>query len=89
MNDLEKYRKEVDRVDQEIIEAIAERTNWVYKIASYKSRNDMLIADEEREKEIFDKIKNMAIENNMSETFVYDLYKLIIEYCRGIQKLRK
>ncbi|MFH0819389.1 MAG: chorismate mutase [Patescibacteria group bacterium] len=88
MKELIKLRKEIDEIDHKIIELLAERTIVVYKISRHKSRNNMLVVDEGREKEILVKINKYAEDYNLSSEFVNNLYKSIIEYCRGIQRIR-
>ncbi|MFB6100072.1 MAG: chorismate mutase [Candidatus Nanohalobium sp.] len=59
---LEEYREEIDRINREIAESIAERMEVVEKVGEYKKENDMEIKDEGREEvvknqfaDIFDK----------------------------------
>lgn len=88
MNDLEKLRKEIDKVDAEIVEAVAARTNITYSISKYKVRHNINVVDEKREAEVYKKIRALARKNYIEEDFAEDLYKLIIAYCRDIQKLK-
>ena len=57
--DLEDYRKEIDRLNSEIADAISRRMNIVEEIGQYKRENDMDIVDKGREqivKQQFEKI---------------------------------
>lgn len=89
MDNLEKLRKEIDKIDQKIIDDIATRTNIIFEIAKYKARNNIVVVDEKREAEVIKKNRALARENNMEEDFIEELYKIIIAYCRNIQKIRK
>lgn len=50
MNKLEEYREEIDRINYDLAELIAERMDVVEKVGEYKKENDMEIKDEGREK---------------------------------------
>lgn len=57
--DLEDYREEIDRVNQEIADAIARRMKIVEEIGEYKKQNNMDVKDEGREevvKQQFEKL---------------------------------
>lgn len=89
MSDLEKLRREIDAIDEKIIDLIAERTGVVYDVAKYKARNNIFIVDNKREADVIKKNRARGKANHLEEDFIEDIYKIIIAYCRDIQKLRK
>lgn len=89
MSDLEKLRREIDAIDEKIIDLIAERIGIVYDIAKYKARQNILVVDPKREEQIFKRIKQLAHDNHLEEDFAVDLFKKIIEHCRSIQRLKQ
>lgn len=50
--DIEDYRKEIDRLNAEIVDAISRRMNVVEEVGEYKKENGMDIKDEGREREV-------------------------------------
>lgn len=53
--DLEDYRREVERVDRELVDAISRRINVVEELEDYKKQKD-IESDSERVKERFEKL---------------------------------
>lgn len=89
MTDLEKYRKEIDKIDQQIIELMGARTAIVYQISRYKAKQNILNIDKKREEEIFKNVKELAIKNYIDENFAKKLFEVIIEECRKIQRIKR
>jgi len=89
MTELEKYRKKIDDIDNQIINLIATRTAWTYKISRYKARNNILVIDEKREKEVYSRINKLAIEQHIDENFAKKVFDIIIEECRKIQRIKR
>ena len=58
--DLSGYRKEIDRIDAELLRLFAERTSVCEGIAEYKSDRGMPVLDPGREKEKLDRIASAA-----------------------------
>ncbi len=55
MLDLEKIRKDIDRVDTELAKLFEERMDIVLKVVEYKRKNNLPIKDEKREELILNK----------------------------------
>lgn len=56
---LEEYRKEIDRINSEIAESIAERMDVVEKVGEYKKKNGMEIRDQGREEVVKDQFADI------------------------------
>lgn len=52
MNQLEEYREEIDRIDQELTRLVEQRLNVAKKVASYKQERGLPILDASREKAV-------------------------------------
>ena len=76
-NNLEKIRKEIDRADQKIIDALALRFKLSKKIARFKNPNK--IYDEPREKQIIKNVLTFAQSKNLNKTFIQKIYKEILK----------
>lgn len=78
--DLKDYRKKIDNIDEQIIKLLKDREDIVKKVAIYKIEHNMIIEQPEREKEIFDRPK---------DKYIKDIFKIIIENSREVQKIEK
>jgi 3-deoxy-7-phosphoheptulonate synthase len=78
---LEALRTQIDRVDQSIIELLADRMQIVRKIGDQK-RLDR-VKDTTREKEIMLRLVRLATEQQLSPEIVKKIYPLIFEF--GVQ----
>ncbi len=81
--DLNDYRKEIDRIDDQLIALFARRMETAEKIAEYKKANGLRVLDARREKE---KLREIA-ERTPPELREYalSLYSLIFELSRSRQ----
>jgi chorismate mutase len=89
MQEIEKYRKEIDRVDEKIIELLQIRTAIVYKISRYKARHNILAIDKKRENEVLKRVQDLAIKHYIDDNFAKKVYEVIIEECRKIQRIKR
>ncbi len=53
---LEKYRKEIDRIDKQIVDCLNERARIVLEIKRLKKQNDIPLFDPKREEELLNNI---------------------------------
>jgi len=77
---LEKFRKNLDRIDKKIIEALAERRDLVSDISSLKIEHSGDIRDSEREEELINRITELAREKGLDRYFVEQLFRDIIHH---------
>lgn len=70
LGQLEKYRSEIDLLDEKIIEVFSKRMEIAREIGKYKKENDITILQTSRWKEIYDARKAMATELGLNESFV-------------------
>ena len=59
MQDIDKYRKEIDKVDDQILKLLNERMEHVKEIGRVKQTSGTAIYRPEREKEILDRLKSL------------------------------
>ncbi len=88
MNDEDKIkqlRRHIDRIDIVIITALAERMSLMPDVADYKKKNDLSVFDEEREVEIMKKLKNIAKEQGLEESFVEEIFLSCFNESKRIQ----
>lgn len=75
---LEEARSEIDKVDEDIVELIAQRNNYIKQIAHFKTSIDEVKA-EERIDEVISKVRQQAIELDLSPNLINDLYIRMID----------
>ncbi|MFH1358350.1 MAG: chorismate mutase [archaeon] len=82
---LENYRKEFDEIDNQLIELLSKRTEVSIKVGEYKKNNNLPIQDIKREEELLNKLNQLAKKNNLSKTYINQLFKIILQNSRDIQ----
>ena len=74
MKSLESYRKEIDKIDNEITKLFEKRMNVVLKVAEYKKENNLPIFNEEREEKVIkknvDRLENKDYTKEIEEFFI-------------------
>ena len=74
MDELKKYRDEIDNIDKEIVELFEKRMEVVLNVAKYKMENDLAILDSGREEEVINKnkqyLKNKELEEYLNEFYI-------------------
>jgi len=86
---LQKLRKKIDQLDEQIANAINERAALVEEVWLWKQSNQFPLIDQGREEVIFAKVRAMANEP-LSEDSIEKIFKCIIQEVRpGIKKAKK
>lgn len=80
--DLKEIRKDIDSIDDRIIDLLTKRMECSLKVAEYKRQNGLEVYHPAREQEIFDKVKHLGGE--YGDYFV-ELYRLLMESSRALQ----
>ncbi len=82
---IEELRKEIDRIDDQLVEVLNERAKRVLKIRELKQQGKLSLFDPKREEEIFDR----AISTNQGPLFDETLRAIldtIIDHMRELEK---
>ena len=84
-NRLTEIRKDIDRLDDELLGLLIKRLKLGKEIGEVKREIGKAVADEAREKEIFQRlIKNAG--SKMAEEDIIETFSKILEISRKIQK---
>jgi isochorismate pyruvate lyase len=75
---LEEARSEIDTVDQEIVELIAKRNDYIKQIAHFKTSVEEVKA-EERIADVISNVREQAISLDLSPNLINDLYVRMID----------
>jgi len=86
MRKLDNFRKEIDKINLQIMGLLKKRIKISKEIGKYKKQNGLSILDAKREQKIYNKLKIYADEKGLDRKFVEDLFKLIIKQSRKEQK---
>ena len=84
--DLDEVRKEINRIDDEILQLLVVRKEQTYKVAEYKANNRKEIRDLPREKEIFTRLLLKAKELGLSLDYVKSIFSEIIKDSIKLQR---
>ncbi len=82
---IEKLRKEIDSIDNNIIQLLSKRKGIVKKIADIKRQENKPVIDKEREHEIIHRLKKLSKEKGLDEDFIGSVYEIIINNSRNEQ----
>jgi len=84
---INKLRKEIDRIDQDLIALLKNRLSIAKEIGRVKASNSLSIDDIDRENKI---IKNLSIKanNDLKEEDISNIFKLIFSISKNLQKIK-
>tara|TARA_B100000029_G_scaffold495098_1_gene559680 strand:- start:9 stop:338 length:330 start_codon:yes stop_codon:yes gene_type:complete len=77
-NNLEQVRAQIDRLDTQIVELIAERTTYVIQAAKFKKTKENVRVPK-RIEEIIDRVRTLAHQFNLNPDVIDSIYRHIIE----------
>jgi chorismate mutase len=83
---LDDLRKEIDEIDQQILEILVKRVDVVKQIGELKNEHNMPVVDEERREKVLELITQRAKIFHLSEDFVKKLFKEIHDHAVELQK---
>ena len=82
---LEEVRQRIDEVDSQLAPLLAERLELAKKVADVKAELNLSIKDSGRESDVLNKVARASEENAISHA-IRDVYSLIFEHSRQIQR---
>ncbi len=83
---IEALREEINRIDLEIIDLIAERQKRAGKIAQAKMIGGLPIHDRKRTHDVLETAFNYAVEKNINPVYVQKIFELLIEMSEERQR---
>ena len=79
--EIKPYRKTIDRLNEEIIEILAQRLEAALLIGEIKKKYGKPVVDKSREKTIMDLVRNKADERGLDPDSMERVFQEIIRYC--------
>ena len=77
-NSLEEVRKEIDKIDDRIVELIAKRNAYIRELAHFKNSIDEIKA-KDRIDDVINRMRSRAIDLDLSPNLINDLYIRMID----------
>ena len=84
--ELKEIREQLDRLDNNLINTLAERMSLIPKVAEYKKENNIARYQPEREEQIIKTKRARALELKLDPDLVETLFKEIIKDAHRIEK---
>ncbi len=81
MNEIQKLREEIDKVDAEIVHLLNRRIELVLEMSRHKKQSKMPVEDLLRESEILSNLSG----DKLDEEFIKNIYKVIFSYSKSKQ----
>lgn len=88
MDEINKLRGEIDKIDQELLDLIVRRIELVRAIGAVKKNEGIEVIDEEREKEIFNRLTTLAGEKGIDPDIVKKIWNVLIKISYEIEGVR-
>lgn len=84
--ELEDLRRQIDEIDEELVEVISRRLSIMPEVAEIKRSQNVGIDQEEREREVLENIRRKAGEKGLDPDFVERIMIEIISESKKIQQ---
>jgi chorismate mutase len=85
--DIDDIRKEIDRLDRELLRIFNERAALALAIGEIKKEKGLPVYDPKREKLIFDRMK-AANAGPLDDSAIIRLFERVIDESRSLERLR-
>ncbi len=83
MQQLEKFRKELNEIDASLIELLGRRFKIINDVGDYKKDKNIPMMQSKRVEEVKDRCAKIGEQYNLDNDFIRNIYTLIIdEACR-------
>ncbi|OFV94350.1 MAG: chorismate mutase [Acidobacteria bacterium RIFCSPLOWO2_12_FULL_65_11] len=86
MSTLDDLRKDIDRVDEVIVRLLNERARVACEIGRLKKLDGVPVYQPEREKQVIDHVRSVAVEGPLGPEAVVRLFERIIDEARRLER---
>jgi chorismate mutase/prephenate dehydratase len=86
MAEIEKLRKKVDTIDDQILAAIRERVKVCKAIGTAKKKQGKPVRDTSRENMVFERVKEKSAKLDLDSDGVEAVYREIVNMCSAVQE---
>lgn len=85
--EIEELRREIDRLDHELLRIFNERANLALHIGEIKKERELPVYDPAREKRIFDRMRG-ANPGPLEDDAIVRLFERVIDESRRLERIR-
>jgi chorismate mutase len=89
MQDIQKLRKRIDEIDEQILRFLGERSEICRSIGLLKKENNIPIIDAIRESEVYAKIRGKAPDFGLDADQMETIYRQIVNMCSSVQESKE
>lgn len=89
MEDIQKLRKKIDEIDENILRLLGERSEICRSIGLLKKEQGMPIIDEYRETQVYTNIRAKTADFGLDADLVEAIYRQIVNMCSNVQELKE
>jgi chorismate mutase len=79
-------RKEINRLNSEIVKKLSERVDVALKIGEVKKKYGLPVVDKKREAKVYSQVQELASELKINPTSVKRVFREIIRLCTEAEK---
>jgi chorismate mutase len=89
MQSIQKLRKRIDEIDEQILRFLGERSEICRSIGLLKKENEIPITDAIRENEVYGNIRGKAPDFGLDSDQVEAIFRQIVNMCSSVQELKE
>jgi len=89
MEDIQKLRKRIDEIDEQILRLLGERAEICRSIGLLKKEQGMPVTDPSRENEVYAKIRVKATDFSLDSNEAEAVYRQIVNMCSSVQESKE
>lgn len=83
---LNELRREIDRINQQLLSLIADRQDVTLAIGALKAAHGLALYSEEREAELLETFRRDASRMDLDPDYVEELMRVVLEHSRAAQR---
>jgi chorismate mutase len=89
MEDIQKLRKRIDELDEQILRLLGDRSEICRSIGLLKKEQGIPIIDEYRENQVYTNIRAKAADFGLDADQVEAIFRQIVNMCSSVQELKE
>lgn len=82
---LKTYREEIDDIDEKILDLLGRRFEIVREVGEVKVKNNLKVVQEDRAREVVDRVMRLAEERGVNPFFIRLFYESMIDEAHIIE----
>lgn len=83
--ELEEYRAQIDRIDEELIDALARRFAVVHAVGRLKAEKGLAVVQQRRAQAVIDRAAALGAGKGLDPEFVRGVYRLLIDHAHSLE----